>query len=939
MLIFEQIALQLATSGYNVLPVQRDKRPVGVRDYEQYYDEHMSPDFVKNALRNAKDKITGLALLGRVNPWFPEKMLVIIDVDDPDKLSNEAREILKSTWHWLTGVRCPKDGEKHDIRCVNHNCKHGDHEFDFENAKRGEAFAILVPTKCVEIKEGTKKLLGGAIELRVRGYQLLPPSIHPSGIKYEWVNSPFQSIANMSYIQPPLELNCEEWRRILSEVGYYEMSKIEIERGPVGARKCVKEKPLADEQIDKIIELLEPTYIPGHRDYVVFSITSLLWRLCVDYPSAYKLVERLIERKGDEEAKARTYVVNWVYGKGEEKRRWGRAKFVETFTEIYKTLGMLEGDAKAKALELLQFIYDVIGIKQKRVLVPVSYRGKESGKNAIIWIANHRSVGIVRVVKHLPPQYQFMTACKEYVEELCSQEKLTNGCDEPKRICRDEQFLRKYGDEILRKTATYGYDFILPNWYISKANALYDIISGLTYYNVELSPTKGKKRVRIRYATIDDVVERLRQLLSTPRITHSLKIEFQALLNSLARPKPTYVVAGVVLDENKPRIVMHGPYATYLKQLFNTNGDLNAFYELIKKWYFDDSRIWDAFALALFQAFNFVRKQAGLRNKWLALVGEPGTGKSTIARTVSTIVYNMPGETSIAESVIRSPGVLFSPARLARSLQYTTLPIVIDEGGTMSLMSPAIADTIKRAVNGMTVYEIASANRMSMTSFPAYAGVIITTQSLAIRDPGLVDRLHVITFTIRDKRVNHDEFLRWLTANRQNLAAFGATYIRTAVEEWDKVCDMILAEDYVDGARRYLAYVLSKIGKTPRFERIISQEHVEDELERLVSWVIERAGNKVDFGDMEFDFVANALKDNKLAPYITATFTQDDIMLNISAKLVRDLGLTSLRNLAEKINSELGEEIARNVIYYGRYFVRIPLAKFMELVKRFYSIG
>jgi len=72
---------ELIERGYNVVPVDARKQPLAPR-YRECYDRHC-PELAKlfEELR-VKRRQTGLALLGRVNPQYPQKILIIIDIDD-----------------------------------------------------------------------------------------------------------------------------------------------------------------------------------------------------------------------------------------------------------------------------------------------------------------------------------------------------------------------------------------------------------------------------------------------------------------------------------------------------------------------------------------------------------------------------------------------------------------------------------------------------------------------------------------------------------------------------------------------------------------------------------------------------------------------------------------------------------------------------------------
>jgi len=285
----------LLEAGYNVVPVDAQKRPLAPQ-YRECYERYCPELGRLFEDKSVKKKQVGLALLGRVNPHFPDKILIVVDVDDPQKFPDEARRLLEGTWHWLTGPRCPADGDKHNITCEGSICRHGDHEFRLEEAVRGEAYAVLAPAEAETlVRKGVAKLLGGAVELRIRGYQLLPPSLHPSGAVYEWILSPWQS----GEFRHPKELSLEEFKRLVEALGLAEERPQGAQQAPERPRPRGRDLPESD--VRKIVELLKPAYRPGHRQNIALYLSGWLAKAGVPPETAAKIVQQLHAETNDED--------------------------------------------------------------------------------------------------------------------------------------------------------------------------------------------------------------------------------------------------------------------------------------------------------------------------------------------------------------------------------------------------------------------------------------------------------------------------------------------------------------------------------------------------------------------------------------------------------------------------------------------------------------
>jgi hypothetical protein len=914
----------LLNAGYNVIPIGAQKRPLAPRYADCY--ERRCPElaqlFESVAVRR---KQAGVALLGRVNPWFPQKVLVIIDVDDPSKLPPEAHRLLEGAWHWLTGPRCPRDGGKHEIKCEQGRCVHGDHEFSLAETPRGEAFAVLVPAEAERlVGQGVLKLLGGAVEVRLRGYQLIPSSIHPSGILYEWVTPPW---GPGDSVRHPKELSLEEFKRLLELLGHeFRLGETPQERE--GGRACARVRELTDGQAETLVEAIKPYYIPGFRNAILYSTLGILWRLCFSEASIRKFYEALqswaasaytdIDRRHDD------YILEGVLS-GRDWHLFGWPKLRENLIEIEKSRqGCADGDdaclmkARAAALEALETIRRALGLGRRKLIL-ISDRGVRAGRNARLYYVNDPSVGLAVFKRH--------TVCWNECAEVNEKGK----CVKKQKVCRAE----------------WGFDVGLKGIYLVRAVQYTDPITGATVYSAVFRDTRRGVRIEFRYAALPEIVRRLRHEGVVGVTGEELERLVSAVLIETARRRAVPFVAGVIYDPKAGQleIVNYGPYAPYFRRVLEARGNPGAFAEFLRLFYGWDPKALDAYAVGLFQIFNAARKQGGLRCKALALVGEPGTGKTQLALTIAHYIFGLPeeGETGPGvPSTVHPAGTITQPQRFARSGMFTTAPKVYDEGGSIAIdASRAAAETFKRAVTGLIAYETAVAGGYVMQAYPFYAGIIITTQQLRVSDPGIMERLHVVTFTAADVRRNHETFVRWREEHRQDLLAFGRFYLETLVN----MPDVVFRADYVEAAREALARVLERLD-VPRdavaFPGETGAEEGEgaDPVLAVVDWIVKKSyealmrapANERVGAVAPADAVSVALSKFGAAPFEGQLDVEGDAV-KLYAPLIHEVGGTSLENFALRVNEVLGRETARIARSGRRRRVDIALDDLLELVR------
>ena len=176
------------------------------------------------------------------------------------------------------------------------------------------------------------------------GYVVAPPSLHPSGKRYEFVRFTKTTGHEIRTISE------EQYDKLLTILEGVTGGKLSLERQQKKEDSGVGRlgKKLNDEQIAKIVKALEPVYQVGHRHNIILYLTGWMYKKGVDYDSAEKLVKAICERYQDEECDDRLYTLNDTFGINKEPRD-KRAK-LKTKSGLYEEITQIVSEGVANSI-------------------------------------------------------------------------------------------------------------------------------------------------------------------------------------------------------------------------------------------------------------------------------------------------------------------------------------------------------------------------------------------------------------------------------------------------------------------------------------------------------------------------------------------------------------------------------------------------------------
>jgi len=882
MMSLKEFALKLYDLGFNVVPVDKSKRPL---------TETWSPNKrVDRAELEKLDNADGVAIVaGPENPWKPVSYLIIVDVDKPSVLEKTPtlKELITKTVSWYTGVRCPKCENKH-VEVIEQGkrfkCPKCGLEFAVENAKRGLGALFTVDYDAFE-KHLKSTIRFGDVEILAKNYQLIPPSLHPSGVRYEWLKSfDFDAPNYGVYALTPVELEA-----ILKEIKARQETKPrqvdailkEIEELRQEA-KPKKLRELSDSDLLKLKELLKEAYKPGNRQMIVLYMSGWMAKAGISPVSTAKLVKMLHDETNDEDSL---------------KMRLGAVVY------SYKKAGI---DVDAYANEIKQ-ITDVEPYGLGKEFSEEEVKGK-SGLQEILEgvVGEDRALAIIKEIEDVlgasSPFRDSIIELLDYEKQLYAVANLRALIIARARLVEENGRARLIYKEKIAVVAPVKI-------------VVYDSpLGGIRKYEMVFEGKTLQKPLAIGPASIEEIADRLK---AEGLVYHSKLIE--DVLSAIANGAIRKGKAETRTEIEKPGFYYVNEKITAVKyEIANVSANelrdaLTPLNELAEKWY---NHVVEKFSMVvkwgIIAPFSYIYKQKGRWIPWLYLYGSSHTGKTTLGEIVLSIW-------GLGASNIKSGSSIDTVARLGGVLSQSTFPVLVNEPGNainkedvVEMMKSAIESPIARGryVKG------------SYTEIPSLAPLMLTSNKVLPKDDALLRRLIVLHFSFGEQipQDKASEFQKEVKPRLTKLKAIGQFIAKKVVENPSLL--NVDADDWRETAKNLLTIAYKEMGLEPpkwleleaesktleelseEVKEIVRErmlQRINNEYNKFVGKVVVEAGNtinSIERTQADFKTRVQTVLSNNLIPW--AMLKENSVYINTGVlDELKDLPITSLKALAE----------------------------------------
>ena len=694
-----RVALKLYDYKYNVVPVGPDKRPLTRWSPR----ERVSLEEFKEARRKA----TGIAIVaGPENYWGDVGYyLVGVDVDDPrarDK-SPKLKWVLDNTATWKTGPRCPKCYNKPlDVLEPGRRfkCTTCGHEFTVEEAAWGYGALVLVKEELV------KKYLGGTVrlgpvELMVNNYQLAPPSLHPTGVRYEWVRPLDLSLPNHGL----LELEEEDLKQLLEEL----RPKSKLEEHVEARVEVGKLRELQEHEILELVDALLPAYVPGVRQHIWMFLAGWAAKAGVSPVSIARVLKALYDKTGDSDSmKTRASAIAYSYRKAGVNLE-PHARALEELLGV-KPYG-LEGEVREEEIKGKTGLQEIL----EQVL------GEE------------RALDVIRQVEEI---FGVASPYKgDSIVELLDYEKQLYAVANLRKLVV-VRATRRDGRLAYRERVFEGAPV--------EVEVYVNPIGGVTKFKVRWATDLRPKPLEIGPAYLEAIVDRLKLegLVYHSRLASDV---LSAIIGGFIRRgraviKTEVDAPGFYEIDNKIIVVGYEVREPSVEELREALELLN---ELTEAWFkhavdrFSTVIKWGAVA-----PFSYIYKARKRGPRWIFLQGASNSGKTTMALIATVYLWGL------RETEHRKAGAFTdTEARLGHILSSTTFPIVVNEPEG-ALRKEEILAMIKDAQENTKAR--GKYHGGVWVEYPALASLIFASNVNLPRSAAIFRRFKVLRFTPRD---------------------------------------------------------------------------------------------------------------------------------------------------------------------------------------------
>jgi hypothetical protein len=642
------------------------------------------------------------------------------------------------------------------------------------------------------------------VDIKAEGaYVVAPPSIHPSGIRYEFLTP------DMPVKYVIRKVTWEEFTQIgatilkvLQAQGKYnpqpaggdnapgsqeqkEEAGTEAEAEVAGQGDAASStgnpspeprgwRELGNDQILKIVEALKPVYRQGMRHDIVLYLTGWLYKAGIRYESAEALVQAICDAYKDEGCKDRLYTLRDTYGIGRPLREdvlKREGKKLATKAGLYTTF-LNNGVDENTAMNVIRKIEEVIGTPEPNASVLMEKTDDDGTKFVII--------DFVRC-EMMTGKY-VMTGEDEY--ELRRDDRVILGCPE----------------KLVAVLAPY---------------------SQVIKYDVTWSVPVQKRKITLEGVTVGELLEYLKAnglVLRKNKAEDVLNVALNAIMrHGLAEFRTGFDAPGFYWLDGKivaVKVDVRQPSPEGVREA------LELLNELVTNWFAKvQAQFVTALKLGLLMPFSFAVKQKFRGEKgflpWLYLYGARDTGKTTTAEVLLHIygVMNRQHELGLGE--------VNTEAKLGAVLASDTFPHVVNEGSTL-FDKPGLVEIIKQAVEGLIARQRFETKTI-LKEYPAFAPLIITANEFRINDEALTQkRLVVLRYPI-DAKLSPEriaEFRTKVAPRLSKLLALGQFVTWYLTEHPQE-----LTYNWLDLGKRLLELAYQYAGVKPAFD--LGLQHVE----------------------------------------------------------------------------------------------------------------